>query len=355
MASTYSNLKIQLMTTGENNTTWGNVTNVNLGTAIEEAITGSADVAFSSGNVTLTLTDTNSTQSARNLRLNLTGTTGGARNLVVPAIEKVYIVNNTCADAVTIKNATGTGIAVPAGKTLYVFNDGTNVVDAITHLVSLTLGTPLATTSGGTGSNTGALNGSNVSSGVVAVSYGGTGAATLTGMLKGTGTSAFTAATAGTDYVAPGTATNFTAKQTFTGTSTTLATKLISATEAATISATAATGTISIDITTQSVLYFTTNASSTWTVNLRASSGTSLNTALATGESVTIAFLVTQGFTAYYNTAVQVDGTTSGVTTKWSGGAPSSGVVSSISAYTYTVIKTGSATFTVLASVSAYT
>ena len=77
MASTYSNLKIQLMATGENSGTWGNVTNVNLGTAIEEAIAGSADVTFSSGNVTLTLTDTNASQTARNMRLNLTGTTGG--------------------------------------------------------------------------------------------------------------------------------------------------------------------------------------------------------------------------------------------------------------------------------------
>jgi len=354
MASTYSNLKIQLMTTGENNTTWGNVTNVNLGTALEEAITGSADVAFSSANVTLTLTDTNTTQSARNLRLNLTGTTGGARDLIVPAIEKVYIVNNGCADAITVKNATGTGIAVPTGKTMYVFNDGTNVVDAITHLTTLTLGTALPITSGGTGSNTGALNGSSISSGVVAVTYGGTGANTLTGILKGNGTSAFTAGTAGTDYVAPGTATNFTAKQTFTGTSSVLASKITNAIEPVTISATAATGTISIDITTQSVLYFTTNASTNWTVNLRASSGTSLNTALATGESVTVAFLVTQGTTAYYNTAVQVDGTTSGVTTKWLGAAPTAGTVSSINAYTYTAIKTGSATFTVLASVSAF-
>jgi hypothetical protein len=155
MASTYSNLKIQLMTTGENSGTWGNVTNVNLGTALEEAIVGSADVTFSSGNVTLTLTDTNSTQTARNLRLNLTGTTGGARDLIVPAIEKVYLVNNGCADAVTVKNSSGTGIAVPAGKTMWVYNNGTNVVDAVTHLTSLTLGTPLPVASGGTGSNTG--------------------------------------------------------------------------------------------------------------------------------------------------------------------------------------------------------
>jgi hypothetical protein len=152
MASTYSSLKIQLMGTGENSGTWGNVTNVNLGTALEEAIVGSADVTFSSGTVTLSLTDSNSTQVARNLRLNLTGTSGGAQNLIVPTIEKVYIVNNGCADTITVKNTGGTGIAVPAGKTMYVYNDGTNVVDAITHLTSLTLGTALPIASGGTGS-----------------------------------------------------------------------------------------------------------------------------------------------------------------------------------------------------------
>jgi hypothetical protein len=146
MASTYSDLKIQLMATGENSGTWGEVTNTNLGTAIEEAITGSANVAFSSADVTLTLTNTNETQTARNLRLNLTGTSGGNRNLIVPAIEKVYIVNNGLANQVTVKNATGTGVVVPAGKTMYVYNDGTNVVDAITHLTSLTTGT-LTTTS----------------------------------------------------------------------------------------------------------------------------------------------------------------------------------------------------------------
>ena len=153
MASTYSSLKIQLMTTGENSGTWGNVTNLNLGTAIEEAIVGSADVTFASTTVTLTLTDTNSSQTARNLRLNLIGTSGGAQNLIVPSIEKVYIVNNGCADAITVKNSGGTGIAVPAGKTMWVYNTGSNVVDAVTHLTSLTLGTPLATAQGGTGTN----------------------------------------------------------------------------------------------------------------------------------------------------------------------------------------------------------
>ena len=153
MPSTYSSLKIQLMATGENNTTWGDVTNVNLGTAIEEAITGSADVAFSSGDVTLTLTNSNATQTARNLRLNCTGTTGGARNLIVPAIEKVYIVQNGCADTITVKNSTGSGVAVPAGKTMWVFNNATDVVATTTHLTSLTLASPLPTASGGTGTN----------------------------------------------------------------------------------------------------------------------------------------------------------------------------------------------------------
>jgi hypothetical protein len=171
----------------------------------------------------------------------------------------------------------------------------------------------------------------------------------ITGVLKGDGT-AISAGTAGTDYVAPSTATNFTATQTFSGSSSTTAIVLNDAAEVATVSATAATGTINYDITTQSVLYYTSNASANWTVNFRASSGTSLNTLMSTGQSMTVAFLVTQGATAYYNSAVQVDGTTSGVTTRWIGGAPTAGNASGIDSYRYLIIKTGSATFTVLAS-----
>lgn len=132
MASTYSNLKIELIGTGDQSGTWGTTTNTNLGTAIEEAITGSADVSFSSADVTLTLTNTNAAQTARNLRLNLIGTSGGARNLIVPAIEKQYIINNGLADAVTVKNSTGSGVVVPAGKSMIVFNNSVDVVEAIT-------------------------------------------------------------------------------------------------------------------------------------------------------------------------------------------------------------------------------
>ena len=154
MASTYSDLKIELIGTGDQTGTWGTTTNNNLSVALSEAITGSADVPFSSADVTVTLTDTNSAQTARNLRLNLTGTSGGARNLILGSgcqIEKLYLINNGLADAVTVKNTTGTGIAVPAGKSMFVYNNGTNVVDATTYLSSLTLGAPLPVASGGTG------------------------------------------------------------------------------------------------------------------------------------------------------------------------------------------------------------
>ena len=137
MASSYSDLKIELIGTGEQSGSWGTTTNTNLGTALEEAIAESVDVAFSSGTVTLTLTNSNASQSARHLRLNLTGTSGGAQNLVVPTIEKPYLVNNGTADTITVKTSSGSGIGVPSGKTMWVYADGTNVVDAVTAVSSL--------------------------------------------------------------------------------------------------------------------------------------------------------------------------------------------------------------------------
>ena len=172
------------------------------------------------------------------------------------------------------------------------------------------------------------------------------------------GTAAATASGARTSLAVPGTADNntYTGKQTFTGSTTAVGTKFVNALEKITISATAATGTIAYYATTQSVLYYTSNASANWTVNLTgASTPVTLDTLMATGESLTVVHLVTNGSTAYYNSAVQVDGTGTGVTTKWLGGvAPTSGSISAIDSYTYTVVKTGSATFTVFASKSVY-
>lgn len=114
------------------------------------------------------------------------------------------------------------------------------------------------------------------------------------------------------------------------------------------ISATAATGTVNVETgSLGSVWYYTTNATANFTLNFRTSSTVALNTTLQTGEAVTVVFLNTNGATAYYPTAFQIDG--SSVTPKWQGGAaPSSGNASSIDAYTFTIIKTASATFTVL-------
>ena len=325
MASYTTSLRLVQPNTGEYSGTWGTQVNTGLTALVDTSIAGTATITMTAADYTLS-SNNGATDEARAMVLNLTGSPGLARNVICPAVSKVYIVFNNTGFAQTLKTSAGSGISVPNGSTAFLRCNGTDVVTATNYFGSLTLGSALPVASGGTG------------------------AATLTGVLKGNGTSAFTAATAGTDYVAPGTATTFTATQTFSGSSSTLATVLTDAAEVVTISATAATGTINYDITTQSVLYYTTNASANFTVNLRASSGTTLNTALATGQSVTVVFLVTNGGTAYYNNVVQVDGTTSGVTTRWQGGtAPTAGNASSVDIYSYTVVKTAASTYSVFA------
>lgn len=123
---------------------------------------------------------------------------------------------------------------------------------------------------------------------------------------------------------------------------------LISPEERTTVSATAAATTVNFDASTQGVLYYTSNATANWTLNVRGNSSTTLNSILAIGDAITVSFLVTNGSTAYYQTAFNIDGTTSGVTLKYSGGTvPASGNASSVDVYTYTIIKTASATYTV--------
>lgn len=114
--------------------------------------------------------------------------------------------------------------------------------------------------------------------------------------------------------------------------------------------ASAATGTINFDVSTASVWYYTSNATANHTLNFRYSSGTSLNTAMATGDAITLVWLNTNGSTAYYPNVIQIDGST--VTPKWQGGtAPAAGNATSIDAYSFTIIKTAATpTYTVLAS-----
>jgi len=126
---------------------------------------------------------------------------------------------------------------------------------------------------------------------------------------------------------------------------------LIAPEERINVSASTATGTVTINSATDSVTYFTANASANFTVNLRGNASLTMNNALETGEAVTSVFLNTNGTAAYYPTVVQVDGGTATVSTKWQGGAaPTAGNASSIDSYSFTVIKTAGSAFTVLAS-----
>jgi hypothetical protein len=123
---------------------------------------------------------------------------------------------------------------------------------------------------------------------------------------------------------------------------------LVAPEERTTVAAVAAATTVNFDAVTQGLLYYTSNATANWTLNVRGNSSTTLNSILATGDAITVSFLVTNGSTAYYQTAFNIDGTTSGVTLEYSGGTvPASGNASSVDVYTYTIIKTASATYTV--------
>lgn len=402
MASTYSSrLRIELIGTGEQSGIWGDTTNTNLGTLIDEAIAGVAAITMSDADYTLTVAD-GATDQSRKAVLVMVGTLSAARNVICPSSQKVYIVKNTTTGgfAITIKTSGGTGVSVANGTTALVYCDGTNVELAanvndttdptFTGNISLDgavvvndsgadkdfrvegdgdanlLFTDASTDQVGIGTNTpgskldvkGTLRLSGSSSGYVGLAPASAAGSTTYILPTADGTSGQVLKTDGSgvlSWITPsaGISTSspntFTALQTFDGSTSVLALALKNAAEKSTVSATAATGTINFDVTTQSVLYYTTNASGNFTINFRASSGTSLNTAMATGDSVTAAFLCTNGGTAYYNSAVQVDG--SAVTPKWQGGsAPTSGNASSIDIYVYTIVKTGSAAFTVYAS-----
>jgi hypothetical protein len=144
------------------------------------------------------------------------------------------------------------------------------------------------------------------------------------------------------------------ASPTFTGTVTLPANTIVNGfNETITVTASAPSSTTNFDVVSQSIQYYTSNTANNWTLNVRGNSGTSLNTLMATGQSITITFLATNGSTAYYNSAVTIDG--NAITPKWQGGtAPSTGNASAVDIYTYAIIKTGSAAFTVFASITKF-
>ena len=147
-------------------------------------------------------------------------------------------------------------------------------------------------------------------------------------------------------------ANTWTATQTFNGSSSTFATTLLDANETVNVVASAPSATTNFYIQSGGVQYYTSNAANNWTLNIAFSSGTSLNTALSTGQSVTFTLVTTQGSTAYYNSAVTIDGTS--VTPKWIGGAPTAGNASGLDVYRGSIIKTASATYTVIMSLTQF-
>ena len=315
MASTYStNLALELIGTGDQSGTWGSTTNTNLGTLIEQAVSGVVTQAMADSNQTITIPN-GATGVARNMFIECTGALTAARQLIVPANKKIYFIfnNTTGGFAITVLVSGQTGVSVPNGKkVILVMNSaGTDIVDATNYLSGLTVGT-------------------------------------LNGVIKGT-TGVLSAATAGTDYVAPGTATTFTATQTFNGTSSTAALKEINIIEPASVTAVAPTATTNFYINSGAVQYITANNANNWTLNIAFSAGTTLNAAMTTNDSITCTLVTTNTTTAYYLSAVTIDGTS--VTPKWQGGtAPTSGNASSIDSYTFVIIKTGASVYTVLAS-----
>jgi hypothetical protein len=171
MASTFSNLKVELMGTGDQSGTWGSTTNVNLGTALEEAIVGRANADFpTDANLTITLSNTNGSQVARNYILNVTSSVIGGltatRNLIVPSISKPYIIENntTGGQSIVVKTSAGTGVTVLNGYRVMVYSDGTNVVQAQNYIPTLLVGSlsanaitsTIAVANGGTGATTAA-------------------------------------------------------------------------------------------------------------------------------------------------------------------------------------------------------
>lgn len=168
MASTYSaNLKIELLGTGDQAGTWGDTTNTNLGTALEEAVVGRGTATFTAdADLTLTLTNSNASQTARCYALHVVSSVSltVTRNLIVPTSTKPYLVLNatTGGQSIVIKTAAGTGVTIPNGKECLVYVDGTNVVAAFDYAPALELGTALGIASGGTGATTAAVARTNL-------------------------------------------------------------------------------------------------------------------------------------------------------------------------------------------------
>ena len=380
MASTYStSLQIQLIASGEQSGIWGNTTNTNWN-LIEQAVAGVASITMLNANYTLTVLNGVSDE-ARNMVLFVSGTNSAVRQIVAPLVPKIYVVyNNTSGGyAITIGGATGTLATIPASSSTIVFCDGTNFYSGISAASGNFSIAGNATVAGnlsvtGTTTLTGAATAPTPTTGdnttkIATTAFVTTAVSTATGSLgtmstqnanavaitggtiNGTTVGASTASTGAFTTLSANSTTTLSGTTSITGNLS--ASTLITAGEKTTVSATAASGTINYDILTQGILYYTSNASGTWVLNVRGNSSTSLDSIMAVGETRTITFLATQGSTPYYQTSLTID--SSSVTPKWLNGVtPTAGNASGIDTYVLSIIKTGSGAFTVIESLTQY-
>ena len=361
MASSYStDLKLEIQVTGENAGTWGDITNTNL-VILQQAIAGYSGISIAGGVGNTDLTFSNGlTSNGKNAVIELTGTITGNRTVTITTASgvknKVYIIRNSTVGAFTVtvkvEGQTGFTFSATDKSTKILYLNGTDVVDSnigeLSNDFTPTLAANLST------------NAKNI---IVASTYGiidenaneqikfsTTASATneITIANAAAGNSPVISATGGDTNVGI----TLTPKGDLGRITANGETKIFGVFENATISTTYVT-TFTYDVLTQAVYYQNVNLGSNFTVNLRGNASNTLNAALATGESATVALITKQDNTTFYNNVVQVDGTT--VTAIWQGGAaPTGGNTSSHDVYSYTAIKTAASTYTVLAALTQF-
>jgi len=378
MSTSYTSLLgLALPATGCLSGTWGTVVNSNITQLVECAVAGSATQSVTSADWTLTTTGSGAANQARQAILIPTGTPGVNRNIIAPAQSKTYIIVNQSNSTITVKASATTGVVIAANSNAVVAWNGSDFVRAsvnaagssaqIQYNCSGAFGASTNFTFDGTnayvGSGGGIKFGNTANTHYTGFKGAPCGSTNIQWQLPATdGTSGQVIATNGSGVLSFQPAcgvqlaanNTWTGTQNFTGTSSKEAMKILNAAESAVITGTGIAGAVNLYVASGAVIYSTAAATSNWTVNLSFSSGTTLNTAMAVGDVISVAFLVTQGSTAYYNTSITVDSNSQSV--YWQGGsAPTQGNANGIDAYTYTIIKTSSSpTYTVLGSLTQF-
>ena len=332
--STSSFLKLTVQATGENSGTWGTITNTNL-LILEQASAGYEAVALNATTGATLVATNGAVSNAKNIALELTGTITGAVDVIVPVTEKYYIIKNSTsgAHAVTVKVSGQTGVTWAAADkgTKVLYGNGTDMVNSNLEKLSSDYAPQLSANLDANGQNI-LIDGGNFigdENGLEQIKFVTTGSAVneFSVTNAAAGNAPALSATGGDTNIDLTLTPKGIGRVTLNGGG-----KIQQLAEKVTTSATAATGTINYDVITQAVLNYTTDAAANFTVNLRGDGSNSLNSIMDTGESITVAFIVKQGATPYYNNAFQIDG--SSVTPEWSGGsAPSAGNANSLELY----------------------